>query len=348
MLKPTRPVPRRCGGAPIPGRYKVESRDFAVEEVPAYEPSGAGEHLFLWVEKTGISTLDAVALLARALGRREREFGIAGLKDAQAVARQWVSIHGVDEARARGLSLDGVQVLEVRRHGNKLKLGHLRGNRFAVLIEGAGPEHADAARATLAALAAHGAPNYFGEQRFGKRGANVENGLRVLRADPRRAVGRMSRRLLNLLVSAVQSEVFNRVLISRLPTLDRLLDGDVAYLHRNGACFVVEDAAAEQPRCERFEISPSGPLPGPELLRARGVPGELEDAAMQAMALEPALFARMPRATHEGARRPLRVPVAQARVEVEARGLRLWFALPRGAYATSVLREVLADCPWFG
>ena len=154
--------------------------------------------------------------------------------------------------------------------------------------------------------------------------------------------------LLSLVVSAVQSEVFNRVLIERRDAIGRLRAGDVAWLHRNGACFLVEDAAAEQARCDAFEISPSGPLPGPKMLRAVGEVGEIEEAALRAIDLDFEIFGKMPYGTHDGARRPLRVPVGEPRLEVEEGGLRVSFELPRGAYATTVLRELLEECPWFG
>lgn len=348
MSKPTEPVPRGGPAPRIPGRYKLAPEDFVVEEVPAYEPSGEGEHLFVWVEKTGISTFDLVARMARALGRRDRDLGYAGMKDARAVTRQWISVDGVDEQKVRALDIDGVKVLETRRHKNKLKLGHLRGNRFTVLLAGAAVVHEDAVRTNLTDLEQRGVPNYFGEQRFGKRGANLEKGLRILEGNPRKAARTMPRRLLGLVVSAVQSEVFNRVLIDRRDELDTMHAGDVAWLHKNGACFVVEDPEQEQGRCEAFEISPSGPLPGPKMLRAQGVVDERETAALRAIGLEYETFGKMPYGTHDGARRPLRVAVGTPGVEVVPRGLQVSFELPRGAYATTVLRELLDDCPWFG
>lgn len=347
-MKPIEPVPRGGPAGLVPGRYKREASDFVVEEIPAYEPSGSGEHLYLLVEKRGLSTFDAVSRLGRALGRRDREFGFAGMKDARAVTRQWISIQGVDEAAVSALQLDGVTVLEARRHTNKLKMGHLRGNRFSVMISGAEAEHAEAVAANLGYLAEHGVPNYFGEQRFGKRGANLDKGLKILGGNPRKAARSMPRRLLSLVVSAVQSEVFNRVLITRRDEIDDVRPGDVAWLHRNGACFVVGEGSDERGRCTSFEISPSGPLPGPKMLRAEGDVGELEEAALRAVGLSYEVFGKMPYGTHDGARRPLRVPVGEPAVSVEREGLRVSFELPRGAYATAVLRELLADCPWFG
>lgn len=348
-LKPFRPV-RHPGlpAAPIAGVHKVEPADFVVDELPLYEPSGEGQHLWLRVEKCGIATMPAAEAIAAALGVPLRQVGWAGLKDAQAITRQWLSVEGADEARARALELPGIRVLELRRHGNKLKLGHLRGNRFSILVRGPGAAELPAVEANLGWLAAHGVPNWVGEQRFGKRGANLDKGLSILAGDPRRTARRIPKRLLRLLVSAVQSEVFNRVLAARLDGYDRVEDGDVAWLHRNGACFLVEQAVNERVRCQRFEISPSGPLPGPKCLQPHGEPGALERRVLAGLDLDPAAFGAVPGGTNEGARRPLRVPLADPAAAVEDGGIRLGFELPQGSFATSVLRELLAEMPWFG
>jgi tRNA pseudouridine13 synthase len=243
-----RPVPR---GGPAPafaGRYKASPEDFAVDELPAYEPSGQGDHVWLWVEKRALSTIDLLHELAAALDRDERAFGIAGLKDAQAVSRQWVSIEHVDPAACMELRGERFRVLDVRRHVNKLRMGHLRGNRFAITLRGTQPGDVASAQQNLADLARRGVPNYFGEQRFGKRGANLQKGLDVLRGNARAFAARMPRRVFGLVLSAVQSEVFNRVVAARLASLGTLLPGDLAFRHDNGSLFVVDDCAREQPR----------------------------------------------------------------------------------------------------
>ena len=347
--KPTRPVPRGGPAGPFRGRYKVAPEDFAVDEVPAYLPSGQGDHAWLWIEKRGLSTFDLLHQLADQLDRDEREFGVAGLKDAQAVSRQWVSIEHADLARCRELASDRFRVLDVRRHGNKVRMGHLRGNRFGITLRGTTAADLEAARSNLADLARRGAPNYFGEQRFGKRGANLQKGLDVLRGNARQFAARMPRRVFGLVLSAVQSEVFNRVVMARLQGLDQLMPGDLAFRHDNGACFAVTDAAAEQPRAAAFAISPSGPMPGPEMTLPTGEPAAIEAAALAALELAPEAFANLPFRLGRGERRPLRVPVTEVAAEALADGaLRLSFTLPKGAYATSVLRELLDDTIWFG
>ena len=325
-----------------------------MDEVPAYPPCGDGEHIWLWIEKTGIATMAAVDEMATALGRRSRDFGWAGLKDAHAVARQWISIAGVAEREIEQLEVPGVRILEVTRHGNKLRAGHLRGNRFDLVLRELGGEEAAASaeckvREGLAELSRIGVPNYFGEQRFGKRGANLDKGLSILGDNPRKAARRMPKPLLKLIVSAVQSEVFNRVLIERISDYERLQTGDVASLHRNGASFLVEDADSEQARCAAFELSPSGPLPGPKTLWAEEEPGRIERKVLESMELDPDVFGQMPHGSHDGARRPLRVPIEGAAVAAaDQDALRLQFTLPRGSYATAVLGELLCDTRWFG
>ncbi len=317
-----------------------------MEELALYEPTGTGAHTWLWIEKRGLATMEMIAGMAEVLSVREREFGYAGLKDAHAVTRQWVSLEGLDEAKIPSLENDRVRVLRATRHGNKLKLGHLRGNRFDLLVRGA--SDADSVRTNLQHMVRVGVPNYFGEQRFGKRGANLDKGMRILHGNPRKAARAMPKRLMRLLISAVQSEVFNRVLVRRLESMDRMWAGDVAWLHRNGACFPCEDPKSEQIRCDAFEISPSGPLPGPKMLRPRLEPGRIEEEITAELELTPEVFGRLPHAINQGGRRPLRVPLWEPEVIAEAEGLRLRFGLPKGSYATSVLREILADAPWFG
>jgi tRNA pseudouridine13 synthase len=347
VLKPTRPVPRGSPDSRIHGRYKVETDDFVVDELPLYEPSGQGEHVFLHLEKRGIPTLELLQRLGAALRFDPRQFGIAGLKDAQAVARQWVSAAGIDPEAAAGLHGDGFQVLEVARHGNKLRMGHLRGNRFDLRLRGTVPGDLEKAKAALEQCRRLGVPNYFGEQRFGKRGANLDKGLRILHGNPHQAGRRVPRRLLGLLVSAVQSEVFNRVVMERLPALGTLLPGDLAFLHRNGACFRVDDVARDQVRADAFEISPSGPLPGPRMQQPEGAPRAIEQGVLAAMQLDPAVFAGLPHGLCRGDRRPLRVPLWDPAAVAEGDTLRLSFGLPKGSYATSVLRELLVDTIWF-
>lgn len=355
--------PRRGGPAPrLPGGYDLTVESFRVEEIPSYAPSGAGEHTLVCIEKRGMSTLHCGNRLASLLDIAPREVGYAGLKDRHATTVQWFSVPLSDPAAIRAAldpafdpeAYETFRVLDAQQHQNKLKLGHLRGNRFTIdlrpdLPAGAtrDPAEADALRTNLEDLAARGVPNFVGAQRFGSGGRNLDKGLRALRGNPRRAIRKYRKPLLRLLLSSVQSEVFNRVLAARLDTTDRLLAGDIAWRHNNGACFAVEDPDAEQSRCADLEISPTGPLPGPACLRpADDSPqAKIERDALAALELESDAFAKYK--TNPGERRPLRTRLRDPLVEVTpGGGLRVAFELDRGSYATTVLRELVEDPPW--
>ncbi len=202
MDAPVPPVFITADVAPVAARFRESPEDFEVEEVPLYVPSGEGPHLYLRVEKRGISTHEAARRLAFKLGRRERDAGYAGLKDARAVARQWISLDAdgptleaaaagpeARDALAARLSDDRVRVLEVSRHRNKLKLGHLRGNRFRLRLRGVAADGAARARAVLERLAASGAPNFYGEQRFGTRHDTQVLGRALLAGEAAAVVG---------------------------------------------------------------------------------------------------------------------------------------------------------------
>lgn len=167
----------------IGGAIKQRPEDFVVEEVPLYEPSGEGTHVYFRIEKAGIPTPQAVNEIARALGRQSFEIGYAGLKDADAVACQMLSVEHIDPARVQALEVPRIRVLSVSRHTNKLKLGHLRGNRFHIKLRQADAARVADARAMLDVLVRRGVPNYFGPQRFGQRGDTWAIGRAMLRED---------------------------------------------------------------------------------------------------------------------------------------------------------------------
>lgn len=382
----------------VGGRIKVENSDFRVHEIPLYEPCGRGEHTYATVEKVGMTTFEAIERIARALQISPRSVGYAGLKDARAVTVQMLSLGNVEPARVRDLDLAGIRVLDVSRHTNKLKIGHLRGNRFTIRIRDVSESALSAAEAILQVLARRGAPNYFGGQRFGLRADTHLLGRALLRREteafvrhlvgmphptespqvqrarglfdegdlaasldawPRRlgterrvvhclldrpgdwerAARCVPTKLRRLYVSAYQSALFNRILTGRLDRLDRLEAGDLANIHGRRAVFLVEDPAVEQPRADRLEISPSGPLYGYKLTMAAGRPGEVEREELAKEGLELADW-RMPGIKMRGARRALRFLLREVRAWYDG-GLMLSFTLSAGCYATVVLNEVI-------
>jgi len=323
---------------------RVSEQDFRVEELSLYEPCGEGGHLYLLVEKSGRSTPDVARELAQALGAREREVGYAGLKDKRAVAVQRFSVPVPPRspdflergAAARG---EGWRVLSAALHGNKLRPGHLRGNRFCIAVRGVVPEALGRAERVRAELESRGAPNLYGPQRFGQRGDNAALGAAILR----REAAPRERFLRRLALSALQAELFNRCLSDRLRDglFDRVIAGDVLRKRQTGGLFVCEDAAADTGRALAGEVDPTGPLPGHSLYSARADALAREASVLAEAGIDPRSFA-VGGGEMEGARRPYRVPVADLRIEQGgADALTLEFVLPRGSYAACVLREVM-------
>jgi tRNA pseudouridine13 synthase len=173
---------------PLPGTIKADYADFFVEELPLYAASGDGTHTYVLIEKAGLSTLQAVQVLAAALNVGRRDIGFAGMKDARAVARQWFSVEHVPADRLAQLEIPRVRVLAVTRHTNKLRLGHLRGNRFEIKVRQTEPQRLADAQRALAELERRGVPNYFGPQRFGGRGNTWEIGQAMLQNEAERAL----------------------------------------------------------------------------------------------------------------------------------------------------------------
>ncbi len=397
----------------VGGEIKRRPEDFLVDEQPLYEPCGEGEHVYLCIQKRGMTTSQVVGVLARHFGVRAGAVGYAGLKDKHAITRQIFSVHGPGKKPEDFPDLvhERLATLWVDRHTNKLRPGHLRGNRFSIRIRNVDMTRAPAAKRILDRLSATGVPNLAGEQRFGSRANNhalgrldllgrhqelidlllgpdpayprnmpeareayarsdyasalehcppvartERNVLRALRngAPPDRALRAVDETQRRFWISAYQSAIFNRVLCGRMDagTFDRLLAGDLAQKHINGAVFIVDDEVLADPgtpeRVRSFEISPSGPMWGLKMARAGGAVDAMECAALEetGVTLEDiAAFAERSRQPVTGARRPLRVPLIDPEVEggIDEHGhyVRCAFELPAGAFATIVMREVM-------
>lgn len=323
----------------VGGTIKHLPEDFEVEEVPAYEPSGAGDHLYLWVEKRDTGAEFFVRQVAKQLGLAPGEVGTAGLKDRRAVTRQWVSVPASAEPRLAAVDGDGIRVLKVSRHTNKLKPGHLRGNRFRILVRGADPAKADVAAAVAERIRRDGLPNYYGPQRFGKDGETLELGLRLLRGE--RPDRRPSPFLLKLALSAAQAHLFNLCLAGRMTDqlLRRVLAGDVMVKWPFGGMFVVTDVPREQARFDARETIHAGPIFGRKTFASAGVVAEREAAVLSAAGLTPRAFDGFGKLV-QGTRRANLVYVDDLATAWEPDGLRLTLTLPAGSYATVLLREV--------
>lgn len=350
----TQRLPYLTQGLPgIGGEIRQRHEDFFVEEQPLYRPCGEGEHVYLMVEKRGLGTPEMVDIVAAHFKVRRSAVGTAGMKDAQAITRQIVSVHvpGRGPADFPMLQHPRLSVLWVDQHTNKLRTGHLAGNRFSIRIRGTTMASAPPALRILRELEKRGLPNYFGAQRFGAKNDNHEVGRLVLLGQSRRRLPTQKRQFM---LNALQSAVFNDVLTRRVlaGTIDTLLPGDLAFKHDNGAVFAVDAAIAQSDetlaRLRELAISPSGPMWGARMMRAEGDTDAAELAALARVDLTPEDFAASKQSgLIPGVRRPLRVAVTDTDIEggMDEHGpyIRVAFDLPAGAYATTVLREIMKN-----
>ncbi|TKS53543.1 tRNA pseudouridine(13) synthase TruD [Luteimonas yindakuii] len=337
-------LPHALGGPVLEARIRAQDEDFRVDEVDAFEASGAGEHLLLTVEKRGMNTAFAARALAAWAGIEVDAIGYAGLKDRHAITRQRFTLHlpGREAPALDTLQVEGLRVLESHRHSRKLPRGALAGNAFVLVLREVRGDR-DAAEARLAALAARGVPNYFGEQRFGRGGANVTQALAMFASAGGRSGRRMRREERSMLISAARSELFNRVLALRVEQdcWDRALEGEVWMLDGSRSVFGPEPLDDSlMTRLAAFDIHPTAPLWGRGESRATGAALRLECDALGAEdAL--ALRAGLEREGLKQERRATRLRPQD--LAWDWRGddvLELRFALPTGAYATTVLREL--------
>ncbi|MBP9046349.1 MAG: tRNA pseudouridine(13) synthase TruD [Moraxellaceae bacterium] len=327
-------------GAPLgQATLRAVPEDFQVDEISGFEPSGEGEHLFLHIRKRNQNTSWVASQIARAIGLSEDLVSYAGMKDRRAVTTQWFSVH-IPNRQMPDLSAvwtDEIELLSHTWNARKLKRGAHQGNRFMITLR-----DVDGDRKTLeqrlATIAEQGVPNYIGPQRFGINGGNLPAGAALLASKPKRRLNHRE----SLGVSAVRSALFNKVLAERiqLNAWAIQLPGDVLQLDGRNSFFCPDaDDAALPERLARQEIHPTGPFFG-----AGTSPVTDDVLALENTVAEQAegLVERLARFGLDNQRRSLRLHVRELVSEwLEEGSLRLTFALPSGAFATSVLRELV-------
>jgi tRNA pseudouridine13 synthase len=398
---------------PLGGRIKETPEDFLVEELPLYAPSGEGEHIYLFVEKRGMNAMEMFGLIARHFGVRRSAIGYAGLKDKQAITRQVVSVHtpGKTVDDFPHFQHDRVRILWADQHDNKLRRGHLAGNRFSIKIRGVEPTAVRTALAAIRKLEEMGVPERFGPQRFGYLANNHLIGQAILAHDataaldlllgpnprspenqararelyaagdlkaardafprsfrtervalvalangesPEQAIDAIDPDVLGFYISAFQSAVFNAVLDRRIVegTFGRLLEGDITVTHAGRHPTLVDEVNLADPaflaRYGAMEFCASGPMWGRKMMRAGGVPDAMEVEALDAFGFTPDTLpdpAAFDVPMIGGTRRPLRCPITSTEVEGGSDEIgpyiRVAFDLPRGAFATAVLEEIM-------
>ncbi len=330
--------PRAFGDALGTAVLRREPEDFRVEEVLGFEPSGSGQHLLLKVRKRDANTQWVARELSRLAGCRVMDVGYAGLKDRRAIAIQWFTVPRAAAPIESWVNTGGPQftVLEAHAHSRKLPRGALSGNRFVLRI---GVQAADgsAVRERLGRIASHGVPNYFGPQRFGRDGSNLDRiaaGLQSLHSGER-----------GFVLSAARSLIFNAVLAERVSeqTWQHLQIGDLANLDGSGSVFAVERAdEALRSRAQRLDIHPTGPMWG------RGEPrtaGRILELERRIAAGYPVACSLTQLAGMDQERRALRIAVRDLESSLEGNVLVLSFRLDRGSFATTVVRVVFELAP---
>ena len=336
--------------------FKQSPRDFVVEEIPLYEFSGEGEHLILLVRKKNLATTEMIGHIARYLGIKNKEIGYAGLKDKHAMTKQYISLHKKHEEALEGFNFEGIKIISKTYHNNKLRIGHLQGNRFYIKVKKVNPTSAAKIDEALKNIAEVGMPNFFGYQRFGNDGNNHILGEKLAKGEARERNPRVKR----LLINAYQSHLFNLWLSRRLEinslvtsfktqeletllnlpseTLKKmqaqthpfkLINGDVMEHYPYGKLFEFEDNAEDVLRFNERNISVTGLLCGKKVKMATSLAGEIEkdfDDTINA----------------DGARRfawvyPTEIEGRFNKVEAQ---YEMNFTLPKGSYATVLIEEI--------
>jgi len=326
-------------------QIRTTLHDFQVEEVPAYQPTGAGEHAYLWIEKRGVSSPELVSRIIRLLAVPSKDIGLAGQKDRYAVTRQFCSIPKRLAIDTDKLNSDDITVLNVTAHQNKLKTGHLKGNKFRLTLRSPNAPYTTAdlekVQERLELLVSTGLPNYFGPQRFGHGGNTVIDGLRLLKGKLPKDhwPDSHSRTLRRLALSAVQSAVFNLVAAQRVAagTIGTPLSGDVVIRKEGTKPYRYPDGA------DTTGIVPAGPMPGPEMLAASGDIAEMENAALVTMGLKPRDFERFAKLTSGVRRKFVEFPSDVSASLTDSGTIEVGFVLSAGTYATIVLQDIAAQ-----
>ena len=342
--------------ASIDFHFKQSPRDFVVEELPLYEFSGEGEHLILLVRKKNLSTNELVGKIARYLGIKNKEIGYAGLKDKHAMTKQYISLHKKYEEAIDGFNFEGIKIISKTYHNNKIRIGHLKGNRFYIKLKKVNPTSAAKIDEALKNINKNGMPNYFGYQRFGNDGDNHILGEKLAKGEAKERNPRVKK----LLINAYQSHLFNLWLSRRLEINSlvssfevkelegllnmpnesvkkmkaqlhpfKLMNGDLMEHYPKGKLFEYEETEHDIERFNTRDISVTGLLCGKKVRVADGQAGVIEkefDDTINA----------------DGARRfawiyPTDIEGRFNQVEAQ---YELNFSLPKGSYATVLIEEI--------
>lgn len=324
----------RAYGEPLfTGRIRQRPEDFLVDEQLGFEPSGDGEHDLVLVRKTSANTAWVARRLASFAGIPARDVGYCGLKDRHAITTQWFSVRRIGTNDWDAFEAEGVEVLDVQAHRRKLRRGSHRGNGFRIVLRADDDvPPVPAIEERLGDIERCGVPNYFGTQRFGRGGSNVELAERLF------AGRRMKRDRQSIALSAARSFLFNAILDRRVHdgSWNRVRPGELVNLDGSRSVFMAGDENLDD-RLAALDVHPTASLWGRNAPVAGGVAAELEREAVRKTAT---LVAGLERVGVDAGHRATRVRLQDFAWSASERVLALSFSLPSGAFATSVLREI--------
>ncbi|MDR2152173.1 MAG: tRNA pseudouridine(13) synthase TruD [Helicobacteraceae bacterium] len=343
--------------SPINAHFAQNAKDFVVEEISLYEPSGAGDHLFVKIRKKGVSTWEAAQIFSERIGVKTRDIGYAGLKDKNAMCVQTLSFPAKFESAIAAFEHEAIKILDVKRHNNKLKIGHLKGNRFFIRLKKVGAIEAKKLDAAIKEIAQSGAPNFFGFQRFGLGGDNYEKARAFLDGEAKIR----GRKMQKFLINALQSERFNAWLTRRIELSHairgfgadkiaseygfnaetikelnsqkqffRLLRGDIMLHYPHGKLYVANEPIKEAERFAAKQTAPTGVLSGSQVMLAEDLAAAIENEFLEDIPTS-------------GDRRYAWIFPEELKGEYVAQEAHyeLGFYLPKGSYATTLIEELL-------
>jgi tRNA pseudouridine13 synthase len=323
----------------IGGKIREKPEFFRVIEIPAYSPSGEGNHLFVEITKKGVSTPEMLDKVSRILEIPIFDLGCAGLKDKHALTTQTISIFIQDNSsdnvdRIISKLRNELEIGAFKLHQNKLKPGHLAGNKFIITISQVSENSEENAQKIAEELKISGVPNFYGAQRFGANMDNAEKAKKILSGELRVREKWLKR----FLLSSYQSHLFNQYLTKRvLRGFNNLMQGDICKKHDTGGLFVVENLEEEQKRYNKKEISFTGPMFGKKLWFAESESGEFERQVLTESGLSEEKVSML----GAGLRRPGRIILGDICARKVTEGIEVSFSLPKGSFATVVLREFM-------
>jgi len=337
--------------------FKQSKDDFVVTEVPLYEFSGEGEHVILKIRKKDLATWDALQIISEAVGCKNRDIGYAGLKDKNAMTVQYISIHKSYEDKIDAFSHPQIKILEKTYHNNKIKIGHLKGNKFFIRLKRVQPMHRMKLESALEKIVTFGMPNYFGFQRFGLDGDNYKKGEALIAG----TLKVRDRKLKKMYINAYQSYLFNGWLSKRIEVSKivdsfeaseiseklglsvetikqmqsqthplKVMKGDVFSHYPYGRLFHIEELDEEAQKFANRDRVPTGLLNGKKTKFAIDDALKFEEEFMK-------------ETKEDGARRfawifPMDV---SSEYKEEKAWFELNFELPKGSYATEFISELI-------